>query len=254
MCTNIDDCQPDPCLNGGTCRDGIANYVCSCVAGYTDKNCSVEIDECDPSPCKNGGGCTDVLNGFTCNCSYGYTGETCEERIPRCTLLQPCQNDGFCRDLTPTRYECFCHPGWTGRNCHISVNECASGPCRNGGTCTDGHLDYNCTCLAGYTGNDCEIDINECLPNPCENNASCIDGVGMFICQCASGYSGDRCGHVNLLSFRRNSFISVSTAITATSSLTLKFSFATTFQSGVLWYMVGVSTQHTLCAHTCIHR
>ena len=40
---DIDDCSPDPCMNGATCMDGIDSYTCACVAGYTGDNCSTGI-------------------------------------------------------------------------------------------------------------------------------------------------------------------------------------------------------------------
>jgi len=36
------------------------------------------------------------------------------------------------------------------------VDECASNPCRNSGTCVDLIDGYNCSCAAGYTGVKCE--------------------------------------------------------------------------------------------------
>ena len=40
---DIDDCQSNPCLNGGSCTDGINNYTCSCLPGYTARNCGIGI-------------------------------------------------------------------------------------------------------------------------------------------------------------------------------------------------------------------
>ena len=37
---DIDDCNPDPCQNGGTCTDGVNSYTCTCAPGYTDGDCS----------------------------------------------------------------------------------------------------------------------------------------------------------------------------------------------------------------------
>ena len=36
------------------------------------------------------------------------------------------------------------------------IDECASGPCQNGGTCTDGINQYTCTCPAGFEGVICQ--------------------------------------------------------------------------------------------------
>ena len=38
---DIDDCADQPCLNRGTCNDGVNDYTCVCIDGYTGKNCSI---------------------------------------------------------------------------------------------------------------------------------------------------------------------------------------------------------------------
>ena len=40
----------------------------------------------------------------------------------------------------------------------------------------------------------CFSDIDECASSPCKNNGSCIDDVGRFLCNCSAGYSGSMCG------------------------------------------------------------
>lgn len=37
--TDINDCQPDPCENNGTCTDLVNDYQCDCVAGFNGTNC-----------------------------------------------------------------------------------------------------------------------------------------------------------------------------------------------------------------------
>lgn len=37
------------------------------------------------------------------------------------------------------------------------INECSSGPCQNGGTCTDGVNGYTCRCVSGWEGDRCDI-------------------------------------------------------------------------------------------------
>ena len=39
------------------------------------------------------------------------------------------------------------------------MDECASTPCQNGGTCTDGETGYTCHCVHGYVGTSCETGI-----------------------------------------------------------------------------------------------
>ena len=36
---DIDDCTPNPCENGGKCVDGVDDYECDCVAGFTGDDC-----------------------------------------------------------------------------------------------------------------------------------------------------------------------------------------------------------------------
>ena len=36
-------------------------------------------------------------------------------------------------------------------------------------------------------------DIDECASNPCQNNGTCSDGKNSFSCQCPTGYLGDTC-------------------------------------------------------------
>lgn len=36
-----DDCAQKPCQNGATCMDGMDDYSCTRVAGFTRKNCSL---------------------------------------------------------------------------------------------------------------------------------------------------------------------------------------------------------------------
>ena len=38
-----------------------------------------DINECAPEPCKNGGKCVDGDNSYICNCVLPYRGDTCEE-------------------------------------------------------------------------------------------------------------------------------------------------------------------------------
>lgn len=51
---------------------------CQCADGYRGRLCEVDIDECDPNPCVNGASCLDGLGSFACRCLPGFNGTRCE--------------------------------------------------------------------------------------------------------------------------------------------------------------------------------
>ena len=41
---DIDECDSDPCLNGGTCTTPeLDTYLCTCIIGYTGLHCETSI-------------------------------------------------------------------------------------------------------------------------------------------------------------------------------------------------------------------
>ena len=84
------------------------------------------------------------------------------------------------------------------------IDECASSPCRNGGTCVNGFGSYSCNCDAGYTGDNCEIDIDECASSPCQNGGTCTDGINSYTCNCIPGHAGDNCEIGNMSTILQN--------------------------------------------------
>jgi len=37
-----------------------------------------DINECAPVPCQNGGTCVDLVGSYRCDCKTGYSGTNCE--------------------------------------------------------------------------------------------------------------------------------------------------------------------------------
>ena len=152
----------------GVCQDGVNEYSCACVAGYTGSNCETDIDECASNPCQHGGTCASGLDFFNCTCVAGYTGLKCE----------------------------------------MNIDDCESTPCNNGGTCIDEVNGFRCVCSEMYTGLVCEEQTSPCENNQCQNGATCLpytDYQG-YSCQCAPGFQGKKCTVTNFM-FNRTGLI-----------------------------------------------
>ena len=52
-CTEVMECNSDPCRNGATCVELVNGYNCTCVPGYNGTDCETNIDDCSPNPCQN---------------------------------------------------------------------------------------------------------------------------------------------------------------------------------------------------------
>ncbi|XP_071498841.1 IgGFc-binding protein-like, partial [Diadema antillarum] len=91
---------------------------------------------------------------------------------------------------------CVCLAGYTGESCTLETDECASDPCQNNGTCTDGFDAFVCTCPQGYGGDICQNETGPCLSNPCQNGI-CTNqfsgGGDFYTCSCFAGWEGDDC-------------------------------------------------------------
>ncbi|CAJ1068708.1 protein crumbs homolog 1-like [Xyrichtys novacula] len=207
---NINECASMPCLNEGRCIDGVNSYVCDCEGtGFVGDHCEEDIPECASDPCQHGATCQEGINEYTCLCWPGFEGVNCQVDIDECEQ-HPCENDGECFQRSDVLkhwtlpelnqanfsygeaagYICHCLPGFTGENCSINVDECASAPCQHWGSCQDLINSYQCVCPDGFTGVHCEVDINECDSNPCKNGATCEDGANYYRCHCPAPEPG----------------------------------------------------------------
>jgi len=71
-----------------SCKDGY-------TGDGTTGNCA-DIDECQSNPCKNGGTCHDQVNGFRCSCQAGYWGTTyCQTKCYALNICW-CPEPGVC--------------------------------------------------------------------------------------------------------------------------------------------------------------
>nr|XP_043900632.1 protein crumbs homolog 1 isoform X1 [Solea senegalensis] len=210
-CSGASVCEPNPCLNGGDCRDHFNTYNCSCADGWTSRHCDVFANVCASSPCVHGN-CSVSGVSYKCTCEFGYTGVDCEREVDRCEN-HLCAHGGTCLH-GPDRYACLCPENYTGTFCNERIEEipwyiavrkvrrpklpvsvCGDDTrnytCFNGGNCTEREL--SCDCPSGFTGHRCEQEVDECKSNPCLNGGYCRNLIDKFVCVCEMSFAGDFC-------------------------------------------------------------
>uniref|UniRef100_A0A3B3VLV2 Protein jagged-2-like n=1 Tax=Poecilia latipinna TaxID=48699 RepID=A0A3B3VLV2_9TELE len=213
-----DPCNPNPCQNKAQCNSLAGDFYCSCPDDYEGKTCSELKDHCKTNQCEVIDSCTVAVatndtqqvwhissnvcgphgrcislpaGNFSCSCDLGFTGTYCHENINDCASY-PCKNGGTCIDGISS-FECVCPGGWEGDLCDVDVNECSSNPCQNGGQCVDLFHDFYCNCIDNWKGKNCHLRESQCDSNTCRNGGTCYDRGDSFLCHCPSGWAGNTC-------------------------------------------------------------
>ncbi|KAF0033758.1 hypothetical protein F2P81_013824, partial [Scophthalmus maximus] len=75
-CHNRGTCEISETYRGDT----FIGYVCKCPPGFSGVHCQHNINECERDPCKNGGICTDLVANYSCECPGEYMGRNCQYR------------------------------------------------------------------------------------------------------------------------------------------------------------------------------
>ncbi|XP_070188097.1 uncharacterized protein [Littorina saxatilis] len=117
-------CDIFPCGENSTCRNtNDYHRVCDCFPGFTGPLCDMEINECESQPCLNGGTCTDKVNGFECACRANFTGDRCELPVKLCAGVSCGIADSCVDDAVTGLPLCVCRSGYTqGELCKYSYN------------------------------------------------------------------------------------------------------------------------------------
>lgn len=114
-CLDTNECLDQAaCDPGTTCINTHGGFLCRCLDGQvsTGGGCT-DILECDAEPCHADATCTEGVDSFSCSCDSGYFGNgfSCSD-TDNCAG-NPCGDDGTCI-TTPSGYVCQCEPGLTG--------------------------------------------------------------------------------------------------------------------------------------------
>ncbi|KAI8429386.1 hypothetical protein MSG28_000030 [Choristoneura fumiferana] len=214
-CDVADACAARPCLNGGTCEEG----VCECRAGYAGAACEIAADcraagcanqqecveqggtwrcgppasdsACASSPCNNGS-CLALDTGlFRCQCPPGVNGRYCELDIDECALMPKICNHGVCVNV-PGSYQCYCRPDKESLYCIVTLLVHSNLRKRERERERE-TFDVELPLCPGYTGDSCEQDIDECLSSPCKNGGTCQNLENNYECACKEGFDGKDC-------------------------------------------------------------
>ncbi|XP_043555728.1 protein crumbs homolog 1 isoform X1 [Chiloscyllium plagiosum] len=106
-----------------------AGYICKCQHGFTGSHCEMDVNECDSNPCQNGGTCQNTMESYICHCparneqELFYGGKNCTDILTGCENHE-CQNGATCIPYLKDaqhRHNCLCANGYTGLNCQLST-------------------------------------------------------------------------------------------------------------------------------------
>ncbi|XP_055944726.1 cubilin-like isoform X2 [Argiope bruennichi] len=226
------ECNSNPCKNGGTCIDTYNGFICNCPPNWEGPTCESDINECaryagTSLGCQNGATCINTQGGYTCNCPANWFGIHCTQQHDDCSTAshQELCGHGTCVDEKRAlpgqpKYRCICDAGWqagsSGPACTVDIDEC-NGPVRRCSTnppvvCINLPGSFHCgPCPAGYTGsghtcsdiNECEMNNGGCSIQP---YVQCINTIGSRTCgPCPSGYVGDgaHCSFIGVCNVNR---------------------------------------------------
>lgn len=179
-------CHPNPCYNGGTCRQstnqkralsGGKPWWCECPSGYMGHDCQGLMIVIDNHNQLKGRHILPWISVFQIwiYAWWGYVkmGErawTSEERQNACVLLPSVENTV---KVCPW-HDFYSFFGWFNVSYDfqfLEKNVCRGNPCKNGGLCKDIEGVPTCSCRPEYEGAFCE---RTCIQSYVRENPGCL--------------------------------------------------------------------------------
>uniref|UniRef100_A0A5F9DKA7 Protein delta homolog 1 n=1 Tax=Oryctolagus cuniculus TaxID=9986 RepID=A0A5F9DKA7_RABIT len=190
-----DQCETSPGCVNGLCEDP---WQCICKEGWDGKLCDIDVRACTSAPCANNGTCVNLDGGlYECSCVAGFSGKQCQHKAGPCVINgSPCQHGGTCVDDEgrASHASCLCPPGFSGNFCEIVATSCTPNPCENDGVCTDIGGDFRCRCPAGFIDKTCSRPVANCASSPCQNGGTCLQHTQVsYECLCRPEFTGPTC-------------------------------------------------------------
>ncbi|XP_044291867.1 latent-transforming growth factor beta-binding protein 2 isoform X3 [Varanus komodoensis] len=201
-CTDVDECERNPCDGKGHCVNSEGSYSCLCFPGYTlftSQNAQTcqDVNECDQPTVCHGGQCVNTLGSYHCECKVGYLMDQtgmCKD-VDECATHNACLR-GRCIN-TEGSFSCVaCGTGYIasrdGRMCE-DIDECISHTACPQGVCTNTQGSFTCqACDPGYVLSSSRLtceDVNECEdPNTHCLGGECLNTPGSYLCHCRPGF------------------------------------------------------------------
>lgn len=59
------------------------------LPGFAGELCNFEYNECESNPCQNGGECIDHIGSYECHCTNGFTGSRCQIKVSTIKKKKP---------------------------------------------------------------------------------------------------------------------------------------------------------------------
>ncbi|KAL3875660.1 hypothetical protein ACJMK2_033590, partial [Sinanodonta woodiana] len=198
--TNVDNCKenPDGCLYGGMCNDGVNKYNCSCMNGFNGDHCNLSPNYC-PGPCPDVNLCYNDFNNFTARCSCSIPYET--KYLNVCKISTSTTNQrvselygyiliGSGASVAACEHACVSRPDCRAFTYFLNNPSCFGYNNDSYPLISKTNATYYTIGCSNVDSGQCQL-IDSCRNIACANNGTCTNGS----CMCKAGFTGFTCQH-----------------------------------------------------------